>query len=71
MVQPHTQAIYYKQPGYEARDGLALIDYIDIRVYYCRYGNFCAIKFSCFNISCKNTFVVSDTHEKTTHAKKM
>ena len=34
MVQPRIQAVYYKQPGYEARDCLALIDYIDIRVYY-------------------------------------
>ena len=51
---------------------------------YRRSGNFRVIKFSCFKFSCKNIFVVQDTHEnffdgstfsgsaiwnKTTHAK--
>ena len=31
---------------------------------YRRSGNFCVIKFSCFNILYRNIFVVSDTHEK-------
>ena len=30
---------------------------------YRRSGNFCVIKFSCFKFSCKNIFVVLDTHE--------
>ena len=30
---------------------------------YRRSGNFRVIKFSCFKFSCKNIFVVQDTHE--------